>query len=277
MSNTMNHIVAFVYYNGRKFEGNEGLTFEGQKRTMHLKRKMSMDNLKQRIHSKLKLECNKVISGVTCRILMSQNPKYFSGAQVSDDEDVACMINAFSQQASMNILELYVDIDEVGSSSAPIHTYPMLTPQTLTNEGVRQMGETGDGSTHDNVDTNVNLGDDGDDYHNDYEVHPDAYYSEDEDERAEGQIPNGESSDTDIEGDFDSNDQPPIAHASPISPMTHASPIPPMAPAHPIQPMAPIPPIPSMALVPPIPSMAPAPPIPQGVFKILISLHVFFC
>lgn len=168
----MSQIITFIYYDGKKFEGREGMVFEGKKRAMHLNPNISIDNLKQRIHNRLKLERNQVISRVTGRLLISQNPNKFIGLEVFDDEDVACIINTFKQQMLMTMLELYVDIDQTGSSSMP-----MNTQHEVTNKGVRHIEETNStGAKDGNVHPTINLSNDVDN-HNDYNVDVDAFFS----------------------------------------------------------------------------------------------------
>lgn len=123
----------------------------------------------------------------------------------------------------MTVIELYVDIDQVGSSSIPVPTYEGGNADT-TNQGSRSVQEAQPEAQYGNVDIAVNLGDDGDD-HNNYNVDPDAYFSEDEDAREEGKIPNDDSSNTDVKGDFDANLRPPVTHVSPTSAIPSAVPI----------------------------------------------------
>lgn len=93
----MNQVIACVCYNGRAYEGNEGMVFEGPKKTMHLKRGITFNNLKKKIHAKLKLQSNQVISYVTFRYLSSSNPVQYTGLEIVDIDDVAIMLDVFTQ------------------------------------------------------------------------------------------------------------------------------------------------------------------------------------
>ncbi|KAL5125024.1 hypothetical protein HKD37_02G005315 [Glycine soja] len=94
----MNSIITVLYFNGRVYEDNDGVIFEGSKKAIHIKRKISFNALKK------KLEIRFLVSG-----------KYVA-LQICDDEDVETMIESFQQQQQMSVLELYVEKDVAGGS-----------------------------------------------------------------------------------------------------------------------------------------------------------------
>lgn len=51
----MNSIITLVYLNGKMYETDDGITFEGPKKTIQIKRGISFESLKKRIHDKVKL------------------------------------------------------------------------------------------------------------------------------------------------------------------------------------------------------------------------------
>ncbi|KAL5169961.1 hypothetical protein HKD37_11G031744 [Glycine soja] len=85
----MNSIITVLYFNGRVYEDNDGVIFEGSKKAIQIKREISFNALKK------KLEIRFLVSG-----------KYVA-LQICDDEDVETMIE---------ILELYVEKDVAGGS-----------------------------------------------------------------------------------------------------------------------------------------------------------------
>ena len=107
-------IVVLVYLNGRIFESDDGIRFEGPKKTIQIKRGVTFDGLKKRIRDKVKLDKNESISTMTCRFLVVG--KYIA-LQICDDEDVETMIESFQQQQEMGVIELCVEVD-VASASA---------------------------------------------------------------------------------------------------------------------------------------------------------------
>ncbi|KAH1226303.1 hypothetical protein GmHk_11G033003 [Glycine max] len=80
-----------LYFNGRVYEDNDGVIFEGSKKAIQIKRRISFNALKK------KLEIRFLVSG-----------KYVA-LQICDDEDVESMIKSFQQQQQMLVLELYVE------------------------------------------------------------------------------------------------------------------------------------------------------------------------
>ncbi|KAL5165164.1 hypothetical protein HKD37_18G050335 [Glycine soja] len=94
----MNSIITVLYFNGRVYEDNDGVTFEDSKKAIQIKRGISFNALKK------KLEIRFLVSG-----------KYVV-LQICDDEDVETMIESFQQQQQMSVLELYVEKDVAGGS-----------------------------------------------------------------------------------------------------------------------------------------------------------------
>ncbi|KAH1254537.1 hypothetical protein GmHk_04G010964 [Glycine max] len=94
----MNSIITVLYFNGRVYEDNDGVIFEGSKKVIQIKRGISFNALKK------KLEIRFLVSG-----------KYVA-LQICDDEDVETMIESFQQQQQMSVLELYVEKDVAGGS-----------------------------------------------------------------------------------------------------------------------------------------------------------------
>jgi len=107
-------IIVLVYLNGRIFQSDDDIRFEGPKKAIQIKRGVTFDGLKKRIRDKVKLDKNKSISTMTCRFLVSG--KYIA-LQICDDEDVETMIESFQQQQEMGVIELYVEVDVVGASA----------------------------------------------------------------------------------------------------------------------------------------------------------------
>ena len=116
----------FVYYNGRKFEGPEGVKFDGVKKGIKIKRGITYDVLKRKIHKKLRLQSNQIISIITYRMLVRSNQReFFTELQITDSEDIETMIGACDQSSS-SYIELYVDIDTAGGSRVGEHQSEMF-------------------------------------------------------------------------------------------------------------------------------------------------------
>ena len=107
-------IIVLVYLNGRIFQSDDDIRFEGPKKAIQIKRSVTFDGLKKRIRDKVKLDKNESISTMTCRFLVAG--KYIA-LQICDDEDVETMIESFQQQQEMGVIELCVEVD-VASASA---------------------------------------------------------------------------------------------------------------------------------------------------------------
>ena len=75
------------------YETNDGITFEGPKKAIQIKRGISFESLKKRIHDKVKLQKHESISTITCRLLVAG--KYIA-LQNCDDKDVETMIQSFN-------------------------------------------------------------------------------------------------------------------------------------------------------------------------------------
>ncbi|KAL5122983.1 hypothetical protein HKD37_02G003668 [Glycine soja] len=98
MKYIMNSIITMLYFNGRVYEDNDCVIFEGSKKAIQIKRGISFNALKK------KLEMRFLILG-----------KYVA-LQICDDEDVETMIESFQQQQQMSVLELYVEKDVADGS-----------------------------------------------------------------------------------------------------------------------------------------------------------------
>ena len=60
-----------LYFNGRVYEDNDGVIFEGSKKAIQIKHGISFNALKKKIGDKVKLQNNKIISAISCRFLVS--------------------------------------------------------------------------------------------------------------------------------------------------------------------------------------------------------------
>ncbi|KAH1262587.1 hypothetical protein GmHk_02G005172 [Glycine max] len=109
----MNSVITMLYFNGRVYEENDGVIFEGSKKVIQIKCGISFNALKKKIGDKVKLENNEIISAISCRFLVSG--KYVA-LQICDDEDVETMLESFQQQDQMSVLELYIEKDVAGGS-----------------------------------------------------------------------------------------------------------------------------------------------------------------
>ncbi|KAL5164825.1 hypothetical protein HKD37_18G050070 [Glycine soja] len=109
----MNSVITVLYFNGRVYEENDGVIFEGSKKTIQIKREISFNVLKKKIGDKVKLENNEIICAISCRFLVSG--KYVA-LQICDDEDVETILESFQQQDQMSVLELYIKKDVAGGS-----------------------------------------------------------------------------------------------------------------------------------------------------------------
>ena len=107
-------IIVLVYLNGRIFQSDDDIRFEGPKKAIQIKRGVTFDGLKKRIRDKVKLDKNESISTMTCRFLVAG--KYIA-LQICDDEDVETMIESFQQQQEMGVIELCVEVDVAGASA----------------------------------------------------------------------------------------------------------------------------------------------------------------
>ena len=110
----------FVYWNGRKFDGLQGCTFEGNKRSIRIERGVGYNTLKRKIAAKLKLQSHQTISSLTYRFPISRESNTYTALEIVDDDDVDCMISTFEQRSPLTVLELYAEIDIAGSSLLPI-------------------------------------------------------------------------------------------------------------------------------------------------------------
>ena len=61
----MSTFIIFIYWNGRKFDGPQECTFEGDNRSSKIKKGFSFNALKKKISTKLKLQSHQTISSLT--------------------------------------------------------------------------------------------------------------------------------------------------------------------------------------------------------------------
>ncbi|KAL5191311.1 hypothetical protein HKD37_04G010604 [Glycine soja] len=80
----MNSVITVLYFNGRVYEENDGVIFEGSKKAIQIK----------------------------CGIIFGK----YVALQICDDEDVETMLESFQQQNQMSVLELYIEKDVTGGS-----------------------------------------------------------------------------------------------------------------------------------------------------------------
>ena len=106
-------VTIIIYNNGRIVDTDEGVAFEGNKKVMKIRRGISFDALKRRIHDKLNLNFNQIIASITTRFCVSNK---YAALQICDDEDVEIMIDNFQQQDT-SMIELCVQVDVAGGSS----------------------------------------------------------------------------------------------------------------------------------------------------------------
>lgn len=223
----MDQVITFVYYDGRVVHGDQGAIFEGRRRSMHLKRNITFDRLKKKIHERLKLQRNQMISRVSSRFMTTPNPIFFTHFEIVDNVDVQVMMDAFSQQSYMVQLELYVEVTEAGSSSMSVPTYLSSTQPRPTEDGGRHVVDeellaepyTVPFSVMSIEETNivvpsdvaVNLGDDYDYRLDNDNVDGEVIPSDDDHNEDERMQEGGDESDTDDEGDRHANPQPRMA------------------------------------------------------------------
>ena len=67
------------------------MMFRGEKRSMHLKHDCKLDAMNKRVHNKLNLGCNHIISFVTFRLWVLDNPLRYVGVGIWDNEDMKMM------------------------------------------------------------------------------------------------------------------------------------------------------------------------------------------
>ena len=63
----MNSIITVLYFNGRVYEDNDGVIFEGSKKAIQIKRGISFNALKKKNGEKVNLQNNEIISTISCR------------------------------------------------------------------------------------------------------------------------------------------------------------------------------------------------------------------
>lgn len=173
-------MLALVFSNGRMYEGSEGLMYDGPcPKVLNIQRGISIDSLKQRIHSKLKLHANQTVSTVIYRFPVWCNVLKFIALKLEDDEDVVCMFDSYEQQPNLTSMDLYIEIEgspgncgqtgaveNEGLSACALSRESEDPPvraellETTENEGVVPDGSNDDCSNSDvdgGFDANVNL------------------------------------------------------------------------------------------------------------------------
>ncbi|KAH1254586.1 hypothetical protein GmHk_04G011007 [Glycine max] len=122
----MNSVITVLYFNGRVYEENDGVIFEGSKKVIQIKCGINFNALKK------KLEIRFLVSG-----------KYVA-LQICDDEDVETMLESFQQQNQMSVLELYIEKDV--TSGSIFHSTNSLTScgNNLSNNEANLHGDDDD-------------------------------------------------------------------------------------------------------------------------------------
>ncbi|KAL5137524.1 hypothetical protein HKD37_10G027879 [Glycine soja] len=170
----MNSVITVLCFNGRVYEDNDGVIFEGNKKAIQIKREISFNALKKKIENKVKLQNNEIISAISCRFLVSR--KYIA-LQICDDEDVETMLESFKQQQHMSVLELCIEKDVTGGSM--FHSSNSLTScgNYLSNDEIQPPTNM----------SNLHVDEDDDDHDDDYLV-SNSYIEEslDEDDSVDG-------------------------------------------------------------------------------------------
>ncbi|KAL5173018.1 hypothetical protein HKD37_16G045647 [Glycine soja] len=151
----MNSVITVLYFNGRVYEDNDGVIFEGSKKVIQIKRGITFNALKKKIGDKVKLQNNEIISTISCRFLVSGK---YTALQICDDEDVETMLESFKQQDQMSVLELYIKRDVTGDSM--FHSANSLT----SCENYLSNDETQPPTNMSNLNIDEDNGDDDDDY-----------------------------------------------------------------------------------------------------------------
>ena len=67
----MNSVITVLYFNGRVYEDNDDVIFEGSKKAIQIKHGISFNALKKKIGDKVKLQNNEITSAISCRFLVS--------------------------------------------------------------------------------------------------------------------------------------------------------------------------------------------------------------
>lgn len=110
-------LLVYVYANGKVSEGPQGVTFECAKpKVIRMDQSITLDVLKDLIHTKLKLLPNQVVSELIYRFPISSNPLMFNVLQLDDDDDVQSMLDCHSQHSNLSSMEVYVKTDTVESN-----------------------------------------------------------------------------------------------------------------------------------------------------------------
>ena len=164
------------------------MSFEGNKKLVKIEKCVSYNALKKKIATKLNLQSYQTILSLTYRFPIGRDSSTYTTLEIVDDDNVDCMISTFEQQSPLTVLKLYVEIDVAGSSFMPIACF--------NHSAV---------AFDDRHNADVGLSDE--DYIRDL--------SSDENEDNEGEIPDGDSSESEAE-----LDSPAIA-VSPVASSFH--------------------------------------------------------
>ncbi|XP_061341101.1 uncharacterized protein LOC133287485 [Gastrolobium bilobum] len=196
MSTSPNMYVTMIYYDGKHYEGPNGVQFEGKTKMLKIKRGTTYNELKERIQQKLGLQGSQCVQRMIARVetTVGKDAIYYIGNDICDDEDVECVIDAIVDRKFQNFIEIYVELDCGQSSSAPMHT--RSEPYFGHEERVVDL------SAPAHVISQITLREIDED-------EQDADMDSDEDGEPESVIPLGDTSDTDVEGDFDADTSSP--------------------------------------------------------------------
>ena len=102
----MSTFIVFIYWNGRKFDGVQACTFEGDKRSIKIERCLSHNALKKKIAVKLKIQSHQTISSLTYRFPIVRDSSTYTALEIVDDDDADCMISTFEQRSPLTVLEM---------------------------------------------------------------------------------------------------------------------------------------------------------------------------
>ncbi|KAI4308472.1 hypothetical protein L6164_031548 [Bauhinia variegata] len=102
--------IALVYCNGRIYDGPAGAMHDGPPpRFMSMKGCTTVNMLRQKIHSRLKLQQNQVVSSIMYRFPLQEKEAKYMAFELCDNEDLACVIIAYEHHSS-NVMELHVKV-----------------------------------------------------------------------------------------------------------------------------------------------------------------------
>lgn len=234
-------LLVLIFSNGRMCEGEEGVKYDGPPpKSILIKRETTISGLKRRIHLKLKLQPNQVISRLQYRFPEWCNVLRWIALPLEDDEDIACMIDSYEQYPNIASMQVYVEVETIedhvnviapsvtcieAGPSRDTSIYPINTQLSMAqNDPIHQYQE-------------VNIVERHEPFHTSYiaevtpveQCEPSSMYNVTNHEQVacdlnfasenpiirdalsdtsedEGVLPDSDDSDTDIEGDFDANE-----------------------------------------------------------------------